>query len=221
MKPALPVLAGLLHAFFHEWLVEQRNASHRTVWPTAIHGASFFALWLHGRSGRFPHCALKTSPGRSPGFLQHIEQNVAAASARGTAVSPRSAVSSHSSPTGTPRCQALCSEVLHVPFKRAPKKAMCYLESAEVAAILSQPDQSTRRSTDHTLLSLLYNTGARIQEALDLRPQDVHLKSPTHVACWQGRKERSPRFGPKPQSDYGALAWSPRRPMNRSSLIVR
>ena len=31
MKPALPVLAGLLHAFFHEWLVEQRNASHRTV----------------------------------------------------------------------------------------------------------------------------------------------------------------------------------------------
>ena len=31
MKPTLPVLSGLLHAFFHEWLVEQRNASHRTV----------------------------------------------------------------------------------------------------------------------------------------------------------------------------------------------
>ena len=27
----LPPLAGLLHLFFHEWLVEQRDASHRTI----------------------------------------------------------------------------------------------------------------------------------------------------------------------------------------------
>ena len=30
-KIPLPSLAKLLHAFFHDWLVEQRNASHRTV----------------------------------------------------------------------------------------------------------------------------------------------------------------------------------------------
>ena len=30
-KTALPTLPKLLHSFFHEWLVEQRNASHRTV----------------------------------------------------------------------------------------------------------------------------------------------------------------------------------------------
>ena len=50
-----------------------------------------------------------------------------------------------------PRAAKLCAEVLHVPFKRAPKRAMCYLESAEVAAILSQPDQSTAEGQrDHT-----------------------------------------------------------------------
>ena len=44
---------------------------------------------------------------------------------------------------------------------------------------------------DHALLSLLYNTGARIQEALDLRPQDVRLKSPTQVRLFgKGRKDR-------------------------------
>ncbi len=38
-KPAMPALPRLMHSFFHEWLVEQRNASHRTVlayrdaWP--------------------------------------------------------------------------------------------------------------------------------------------------------------------------------------------
>src|SRR5437867_9018562 len=30
-KIPLPSLANLLHAFFHEWLTEQRNVSHRTV----------------------------------------------------------------------------------------------------------------------------------------------------------------------------------------------
>src|SRR5213593_1990789 len=30
-KIPLPSLANLLHAFFHDWLAEQRNASHRTV----------------------------------------------------------------------------------------------------------------------------------------------------------------------------------------------
>jgi site-specific recombinase XerD len=44
---------------------------------------------------------------------------------------------------------------------------------------------------DHALLSLLYNTGSRIQEALNLRPQDLYLKSPAHVRLMgKGQKER-------------------------------
>ena len=41
------------------------------------------------------------------------------------------------------------------------------------------------------LLSFLYNTRARIQEALNPRPQDLHLKSPAHVKLMgKGQKER-------------------------------
>jgi len=69
---------------------------------------------------------------------------------------------------------------------------MVYLDSAEVASILSQPERSSREGQrDHALLSLLYNTGSRIQEALDLRPQDLYLKSPAHVRLMgKGQKER-------------------------------
>jgi site-specific recombinase XerD len=86
-----------------------------------------------------------------------------------------------------------CAEVLHVPFKRATRRAMIYLDSAEVASILSQPERSSPEGQrDHTLLSLLYNTGSRIQEALNLRPQDLYLKSPaSHVRLMgKGQKER-------------------------------
>src|SRR5437016_14244538 len=85
-----------------------------------------------------------------------------------------------------------CAEVRGIPFKRAPRRAVCYLESAEVSTILAQPNRTTLEGQrDHALLSLLYNTGARIQEALNLRPQDLYLKSPAHVRLMgKGQKER-------------------------------
>src|SRR6266699_1616413 len=44
---------------------------------------------------------------------------------------------------------------------------------------------------DHALLCLLYNPGSRIQEALNLRSQDLYLKSPAHVRLLgKGQKER-------------------------------
>ena len=114
---------------------------------------------------------------------------------------------------GTPPCQALRGSAARS-FQTSIKKAMCYLESAEVAAILSQPDQSTAGGQrDHTLLSLLYNTGARIQEALDLRPQDIHLKSPAHLRLMgKGQKETISPLCPETAEVVAALLRrSPRR----------
>jgi site-specific recombinase XerD len=80
---------------------------------------------------------------------------------------------------------------------------------------LSQPDRSTvEGQRDHTLMSLLYNTGARIQEALDLRPQDIHLKSPAHVRIMgKGRKERISPIWPETAALITALIQrQPRKP---------
>jgi len=85
-----------------------------------------------------------------------------------------------------------CAEVLRIPTKKAPVHAPSYLDPPEVEAILAQPDRSTLEGQrDHALLSFLYNTGARIQEALELRPNAIRWESPACVRLYgKGRKER-------------------------------
>lgn len=91
-----------------------------------------------------------------------------------------------------PTAVAQCAEILRIPTKRAPIHEPCFLEPEEVKAILAQPDRSTiEGQRDHALLSFLYNTGARIQEALDVRLPAIRLESPACVRLYgKGRKER-------------------------------
>ena len=177
-------------------------------WHIATHGDYFFGSWPSGKNGSVSALRTEDLTGAEVlAFLQHIERD--RHGSIGTRNCRLAAIRSFFSFVAErePRAAKLCSEVLHVPFKRAPKKAMCYLESAEVSAILSQPDQATAEGQrDHTLISVLYNTGARIQEALDLRPQNVHLKSPTHVRLLgKGRKERISPLWPETADVIAAL----------------
>lgn len=86
----------------------------------------------------------------------------------------------------------LCQRILAVPFKRARPRLVEYLEAREIAAILDAPDQATHDGRrDHALLLTLFNTGARVQELLDVRPSDLQLVRPFQVRLrGKGRKER-------------------------------
>jgi site-specific recombinase XerD len=92
-------------------------------------------------------------------------------------------------------------------MKKAPIHAPCYLEPEEVEAILAQPDRSTLEGQrDHALLSFLYNTGARIQESVDVRPQVIRFDSPACVRLnGKGRKERICPLWPETVSLLKAL----------------
>src|SRR5229473_819517 len=83
----------------------------------------------------------------------------------------------------------------------------CRLDPPEVEAILAQPDRSTLGGQrDHALLSFLYNTGARIQEALELRPNAIRWESPACVRLYgKGRKERLCPLWPETMSLLEAL----------------
>jgi site-specific recombinase XerD len=61
-----------------------------------------------------------------------------------------------------------------------------------LAAILRQPDLARRAGRrDAVLLSLLYDTGSRVQELIDLSVRDVRLESPAQVRITgKGRKTR-------------------------------
>jgi integrase len=94
--------------------------------------------------------------------------------------------------TRDPASLAQGVEILNIPVRRAPVSEPCYLEPAEVAAILAQPNRSTIEGLrDHTLLSFRFNSGARIQEALDLFPNMIRFDIPNCVGLiGKGRKER-------------------------------
>ena len=183
----------LLHAFFHNWLVEQRNVSHHTV----ISYRDTWRLFL-----RFVAAQKGQSVARLDlddlsavavlAFMKHIEE--VRKSSIGTRNCRLSALHSFFSFVADrePLAAAQCAAVLRIPTKQAPTMEIPDLNEDEITAILAQPDRSKLEGQrDHALLAFLYNTGARIQETLNVTPQALRLESPFHVRLLgKGRKER-------------------------------
>ncbi len=85
-----------------------------------------------------------------------------------------------------------CQQVLAVPFKRAQTIQTEYFEYDEIQAILGAIDRSTEDGKrDYILLVTMFNTGARVQEILDIRWCDLQLIKPYQSRIiGKGRKER-------------------------------
>lgn len=67
--------------------------------------------------------------------------------------------------------------VARIPTKRAPPSSTHYLERSEIEALFAGIRSNTwRRERDTALLLFLYNTGARVQEAADLRVGHLDLR---------------------------------------------
>ena len=86
-----------------------------------------------------------------------------------------------------------CQQILSIPLRRQPRLVVEYLSKDQLGAILAQPDLRTvsgRR--DAVLLSVLYDTGARVQELIDLSAGDVRLDGVAQVRLvGKGRKARA------------------------------
>jgi len=75
-----------------------------------------------------------------------------------------------------PEMLAVCQRVAAIPMKRAAPAGTSFLERDEVEALLrAMPREGHLALRDRTLLLFLYNTGARVQEAADLRVEHVQL----------------------------------------------
>lgn len=72
--------------------------------------------------------------------------------------------------------------ILAIRSKRALRRAAIYLEPEEARAVISTIDCRSRGGQrDHALLLFLYNTGARVSEALAIRACDLRLERPRQV----------------------------------------
>jgi len=86
-----------------------------------------------------------------------------------------------------------CQQILAIPLRRHAHPIVGYLSKEYLAEILAQPDPRTHTGRrDAVLLSVLYDTGARVQELVDLSAGDVRLDPPAQIRLMgKGRKMRA------------------------------
>ena len=74
----------------------------------------------------------------------------------------------------SPEHIAWCGQIRSIPFKKANKTLIPYLEKPEMDALLGAPDRQTPQGRrDHALLLFLYNSGARAHESAQIAHQRI------------------------------------------------
>lgn len=83
-------------------------------------------------------------------------------------------------------------KILTIRRKKAIQKSINYLSLDGIKNLLDQPDVTTLKGIRHlALLSLLYDTGARVQEIIDLTPAMLRLEKPNTIkVIGKGNKAR-------------------------------
>ena len=186
-------LARELRAFFSTHMPVTRGLSPRTVGSYR----DTFVLLLRFLSKRHA-CPIVNLDLTHLGtedllaFLDHLEKD------RGNCITTRNArlaaihSFAHFIATRYPEHMEPCQRLLAIPTKRAPIRPVEHLEPNEIRAMIAAVDyRKPQGRRDLALILTLFNTGARVQELLDIRPADLHLERPYQVRLHgKGRKER-------------------------------
>lgn len=86
----------------------------------------------------------------------------------------------------------LCSSILQIKFKKYSKTIVSYFTLNELKFLLSIPNKSSKQEyRDLTLMVVLYDTGARVQEIIDLKLKQLQLTDkPIVYLTGKGNKTR-------------------------------
>ena len=194
MKKQLPNLLGaIVHDYFTDHLPRVRGASPHTI--HSYRDSLVLLLRFVAARNQRPVVELDLKDLDPPAilaFLSHLERErkngAATRNVRLTAIHAlfRFVASRN------PEHLHLVQRVLSIPFKRAPQRAIDYLEREEIESILKAIDRTIPQGVrDYALLATMFNTGGRVQEIADLRACDLQLTKPFQVRLFgKGRKER-------------------------------
>jgi len=185
--------SALVQQFFTEYLVNQRAMSPRTI-ASCRDAMLLFLDFAQQRLGKMP-TALSLSdvtPDLILAFLDHLEQqrhnSVRSRNLRLTALraflkfAARRDVASF----------FVIEQALGIPMKRFERPMLGFLSREEMLAILGKPGGTWTSQRDHLLLTLLYNTGARVSEIIGVKVGDVVMGESACVHLrGKGRKQRS------------------------------
>ena len=95
--------------------------------------------------------------------------------------------------TEEPAYMEQCIQILKIPSMVSPTPPAQYLSPNSLKLLLSMPDVSTKQGRRHlVLLTVLYDTAARVSELVDIRIRDVRLDFPAVITLHgKGRKVRT------------------------------
>lgn len=189
-----PSFPKLVQRFFVEHLGNQRAVSSRTI---AAYRDTFRLLlsFAEATIGRAPTGLTMADLDAQLilNFLDHLEKErsngVRTRNARLAALRSFLKYAAHYDLTALPAIH----QVLAIPMKRFDRPVLGFLSREEMQAILDAPDARTwAGERDRALFSLMYNTGARVSEAIGLRVGEVVVDgSAVAHLHGKGRKDRS------------------------------
>jgi site-specific recombinase XerD len=194
MKAALPTPLGrTIRAFFSDYLPRLRGLSPHTI--ASYRDSLVLLLRFTAIQTKRPLACLDFHALCAPqvlSFLAYLErERHNSATTRNVRLAAIHAFFRYAA-TQYPEELELCQRVLGIPFKRARSRMIEYLEYEEIQQLLSAVNRSAHDGLrDYALLATLFNTGARVQEMLNVRACDLYLTKPFQVRLLgKGRKER-------------------------------
>ena len=196
MKQDNKSFQNLIQKFFLEWLMKQRNVSPETI-KSYRDTFRIFIKYLDGAYNIKPS-AITIDCLRAEyilGFLQFLEQ---------TRKNKPKTINTRLSGIKSfiqyltfeiPEYSALLNRSLMIPFQKEDKREMDFISKDEYLALLDVCESDTELGCrDQLMLMLLYNTGVRVSELIELRVRDIvndasGIPSYIHIHG-KGRKER-------------------------------
>ena len=179
----MTALGPLLHSFFADHLVAEKGLRQASVrsYRDALRLMLRFAA--DDRGCKITRLILEDfTADRVLRFLRHLEESrrnhARTRNQRLAAVHTFFEYVASRVPEMLDRCERIAA----IPMKRTTLPETSFLERDEVRVLLESPPKDRRHALrDRALLLVLYNSGARVQEAADLRVRDLDLDPPARV----------------------------------------
>ena len=183
-RKASPELAQLIQRFFEDYLPGLRGMSTHTI-HSYRDATVLFLRFIARETGRGIETLEITdlTAARVEGFLMSLERErhngITTRNTRLAALHTFARFVVLRQPQRLAQFQA----ILNVPFKRGARETPIeYFDSRELDALFKSIDRASPQGTrDYALFALMFNTGGRVQEILDLAVQDFRLESPHQV----------------------------------------
>ena len=192
-KQTSPTFASLVQEFFTDYMVRQRALSLCTV---ASYRDTFVLLlrFAETQLGKAPSSMRMTDITAKflASFLDHLEgERHNSARSRNIRLAAVRSFLKFASRRDLDNLSVI-EQALAVPMKRFDRRLVGFLPREQMLAVIDVPTATWIGQRDRLLLTLMFNTGARVSEIIGVRVADVVLGPTSSIRLHgKGRKQRS------------------------------